>query len=232
MNFFVNEDLLEPDTIEVVDDQVHHFKNVSRGKVGDKVKVLNGRGVILVGVVKELKKKSLQIEVTSKDLPKRKRELGLILGIPKREYLDSILRSSVQLGIKEIYLIHTRFSPQKYKKTPRQDKILKAAVTQSENPWMPEVTLLDNLTEVSELKGNKLLFSTEINEDTLNFGSKVFRYFVIGPEGGFHSDEIDHFKNCQDIDLIHCPTAIMKAETAVPYAAGLVDSLDLSFRKA
>jgi 16S rRNA (uracil1498-N3)-methyltransferase len=224
MNFFIGNDLKDSQFLEVIDDQVHHFKNVSRGKEGDEVKVFNGKGVVIKGIVRELKKKSLTIEVLSKEESTRKRDLSMILGVPKREYLDSILRSSVQLGLKEVLLIHTRFSPQKYKATPRQDKIIQAAIIQSENPWSPEVKLLNNLSDINDLDGAKLLFSTEVARQMKPIKDTNFRYFIIGPEGGFHKDEVEFFRDSPDIELIHCPTAIMKAETAVSYAAGMLDA--------
>lgn len=227
MNFFLNsEQKITEEKIEIIDDQVHHFKNVSRGNVGDIVKAFDGKGSVYFGVVSELKKKRLEIKISKQEKVKKKRELNLILGVPKREYLESILKTSVQLGISKVYLLHTRFSPQKYKASPRQEKLLASAVIQSENPYTPEIVLLKDWSDVFALNGEKLSFSTEIAK-TKNLAIKSRPlYFIIGPEGGFHQEELELMQNDPQTILVNCPTAIMKAEIAVPYATGLIDSLE------
>lgn len=225
MNFFLTEEQIVNDKlIQIVGDQVHHFKNVGRGKPGDLVKAFDGNGTIYSGVVTNLKKKQLEIEVTNREVVARKRLMNLILGVPKREYLDSILKSSVQLGLSKVYLVHTKFSPQKYKSTPRQEKLLISAVTQSENPYLPEIVLLNSLEDIFSIEGEKLAFSTEIEDEDVSFEKKRFDSFIIGPEGGFHQEELSLLKNDSKVKLVKCPTAIMKAEVAVSYAAGMIDA--------
>lgn len=225
MNFFLDQDqALSEDQIEIVGDQVHHFKNVGRGKIGDSVKVFDGKGQVYWGVVSSLKKKNLVIEINKKEIAKRNRELNLILGVPKKEYLDSILKSSVQLGLQKIFLVHTKFSPQKYKPSPRQEKLIISAVTQSENPFIPEIIILKDWNEVFMIEGKKLAFSTEVESSSYGENKTHFKNFIIGPEGGFHLDEIAKMKEDQETTLIKCPTAIMKAEVAVSYAAGMIDA--------
>lgn len=224
MNFFLEELNIDLSEVVIKDDQVHHFKNVARGKSGDTVKVFNGKGLVSFGQVSGVSKKELTIEVTRSLEEKPKRAMSLILGVPKREYLESILRSAVQLGLSEVLLLHTKFTPQKFKPTPRLEKILTSSVIQSENPWLPQVRVLKDWEEALNLPGLKLSFATEVESLSPHKEKKDFRYFIIGPEGGFHKDEIELMKNNVSVTLSKCPTAIMKAETAVPYAVGVLDS--------
>lgn len=224
MNFF-SEDLdLTPRELVISDDQVHHFKNVARGKAGDAVKVFKGDGTVGYGLVKECKKKALVLDIEScRILSKDDRSLNLILGVPKKEYVESIFRSSVQMGINKLYLIHTKYSPWKFKSSPRLEKILTSSMVQSENPFLPEIIELPAIDAIQEVPGRKMAFITE--EKSTNLGQEMITSYIVGPEGGFHPEEIEYFKSDSDIELTHLPTAIMKAEVAVSFGAGFIQGL-------
>jgi 16S rRNA (uracil1498-N3)-methyltransferase len=225
MNFYLLSEEIHSDSIEISDDQVHHFKNVSRGKVGDSVKVFNGKGVILNGIVTELKKKNLTIEVTNRERKELSKEaLNLILCVPKKEYVESIFRSAVQIGIRNLYLIHTKFSPWKFKNSPRLDKILTGAMVQSENPFLPEITFLNTLEDLNSIKGKKVAFLTEVDKPITKSSDAILN-FIIGPEGGFHEEEISFFEDNEDVFCMKLPAPIMKAETAVNFGAGFLKGL-------
>ncbi|MCF8058153.1 MAG: RsmE family RNA methyltransferase [Bacteriovoracaceae bacterium] len=219
MNFFTTELLSENSLWQVEDDQFHHFRNVYRGKEGTLVKVFDGVGTIYYGRVEEIKKKALAIKVEKKEVVAKNEGLTLILGVPKKEYLESILKSSIQIGLKAIILVQTKYSPYKFKNSDRIEKLFRSSITQSENPWAPELVHLDQLNEIESLKGSKWVFTTEINEQ-LGIPEKRPDFIFIGPEGGFHKDELKELSEMKDMSFVRCPTPIMKAEVAVPYCAG------------
>lgn len=226
MNFFSNDLELSSKQVRFEDDQVHHFKNVNRGKEGDSVKIFNGRGLVANGSVTELKKKNLTIEIEHCEKKVHGTELNLFLGVPKKEYVESILRSAVQMGIRNLYLIHTKFSPWTYKSTPRLEKILTSALIQSENPYLPEIQILKDLSDITSIPGRKMAFVTEVDKPLSEVSRPAeIKSFIIGPEGGFHLDELDFFQNEQTIESVRFPTPILKAEVAVSFGAGFLASL-------
>lgn len=222
MNFFIEEEITINEPFEIKDEQFHHFKNVQRGNAGDDVKVFNGEGLISYGQVSALKKKSLEITVKSNERAERKEEaLRLILGTPKKEYVESIFRSATQIGIPEIILVPTKFSPFKFSMHERYQKILRSAVIQSENPWMPKITVLKDFQDMAKLVGPIIVFTTEMNNKELSPEISPLHY-MIGPEGGFHEEELSFLSDLQNTYFLRCDTPIMKAEIAVPYCAALV----------
>lgn len=227
MNFFIEENMLQngSESIFLEDDQVHHFRNVQRGKEGDKAKAFDGRGNVYQVVVAQSKKKTLLLKVESHQHIKRNYgELKLILGTPKKEYVESIFRSATQIGLNEIALVPTKFSPYKFKMSERYLKILKSSVVQSENPWMPEIITYNGIQDLNNIEGNIVVFSTE-REGTPTSDLGDVSHFFIGPEGGFHGDELDTLSHLKNVCFCRCNTPIMKAEVAVPYCASFVRNL-------
>ncbi len=223
MNFYFKELDLQLLEVKIEDDQVHHFKNVSRGKVGDVAKVFNGNGLVALAVVDDVTKKSLLLKIQKIQNFERNETLSLILGVPKREYLESIFRTSVQVGLNPLYLIHTKYSPWKFKASSRLDKILISSMLQSENPYLPEVRVLEGFDEIKAIPGKKIAFVTEENE--VNTGECEVSSFLIGPEGGFHPRELEVLKSDKNFILSRLSTPIMKAEVAVGYCAGHIQGL-------
>ena len=222
MNFFLDEITPSTKTLKIEGEAFHHFKNVSRGKVDSVVKVFNGKGLILDGTVIEMTKKSLMVEVKSFQEYEFVSKKKLILGIPKKEYFESILKSCTQIGIQEIFLVPTKFSPWKFKENPRFQKILESSLLQSENPFIPRYKLLDGIESLKSFEDTIFAFSTEVKDFEPIKEEGKCQYFLIGPEGGFHLDEIEMLKTIKNITLLKLPTPIMKAETAVVYAAGFL----------
>jgi 16S rRNA U1498 N3-methylase RsmE len=211
MNFFTDEDLALNSNWKVQDEQFHHFKNVYRGKEQSKVKVFNGKGIIYYGTVSNIEKKSLGILIEREEAVSKKEGVKLILGVPKKEYLESIIKSSIQVGISKIVLINT--------------KLIRSSITQSENPWMLEIIELKGLSDVDSLEGQKWVFTTEMSDVNDELPGVMPDYIFVGPEGGFHQDELVEMGKIKNVSFVRCPTPIMKAEIAVPYCAGFVSSL-------
>jgi len=208
-------------------DQHHHFRNVLRGKVGDQVEIFDGKGLRALAHVMTLSKKNLEVKVekvvpslSSTDVPQ------LTIGIPKKEYLESILRSAIQIGVTRVNLVQTRYSPWVYKRYPRLDKIMISSLLQSESLKLPELILYESLAAFVGEKVKTILFSTEI-EETLGLSELTTsaENIFIGPEGGFHSEELKLFKSASHISCTRIDGPIMKAEVAVPFCFGLATLL-------
>ncbi len=219
-NIYQKDFNLNTPSLIIEGDSFHHFKNVVRGKKDDEVKIFDGRGHIARGIVTDLRKKEMEVKIESVEYQESYDGPTLILGIPKKEYLESILRSAIQIGVSKIKLVITDFTPWKYKYYDRLEKIMEAALIQSENPYFPQLELFNSLSEViNQVTGSVLAFSTEIearSSDTLT----TIENLLVGPEGGFSQEEIDILKGADHVTLLRCDIPIMKAEVAVPFGLG------------
>lgn len=221
MNLFLEELDKTIEVFELEEEQFHHLKNVIRAKIGSKGKVFNGKGLIASYEILSINKKSAEIKFSEFNKVEKPNSLKLILGVPKKEYFESILKSCVQIGINDIYLIHTKFSPWKFKDHPRFLKIIESAIVQSENPYSPKIEFLNDLRDLSKFS-SIVGFSTEVDGLGADQGQAQPEAYLIGPEGGFHREEIELLKTLENIRLVKLATPIMKAETAVVYGAGLL----------
>lgn len=222
MNFFIESLSDAKNELSIDGDSFHHFKNVFRGKVGEIGKAFNGKGLVACGKVTEINKRDLIFSVDNFKKYERKEGIKLVLGVPKKEYFESILKSCIQIGVNDIFLIHTKFSPWKFKDHPRFQKIIESSVTQSENPFTPKVQVIENLDSLKDIADQLVLFSTETDETEYKKTESDTLAYFIGPEGGFHESELEVLKTFPNVSLLKLPTPIMKAETAVVYAAGLL----------
>ncbi len=208
--------------VEIEGESFHHFKNVTRGKEGEDVQLFNGKGLIASGVVSALTKKNLIVTVQAFHTFERATSPTLILGVPKKEYLESILRSAIQTGVATIKLVTTEFTPWKYKYYERLGKIMESTLIQCECAFLPLIeeyaSLEDALNSSDDLK---LVFSTEVKNEAKK-GIQNIQTLLVGPEGGFSLEEIDFLKNRADTILMKCNIPIMKAEVAVPFGIGLL----------
>jgi len=221
-NLYYKELTLNMRVITLKGDGFHHLKNVLRGRVSDEVKVFNGAGLVALGIVEKIDKREMTIALESVHEKRDTSSVNLIIGIPKKEYLESIIRSAVQIGVFQISLVITEYTPWKYKYYDRLQKIMESSLIQSENPYLPLLKNYNGLLEALDASdGPVLVFSTEV-EARETRDTDQLKSLLIGPEGGFSSDELDLLSEHSKVKLLKCEVPIMKAEVAVPFGLGLL----------
>ena len=152
--------------------------------------------------------------------------MDLILGLPKKDYLDEVLEKSVELGIRKILCFRSDYSQKQKIKDERVDRILINALKQSNNPYLPEIVFVERLLDDAlEKYSTCYLFSLDNHEgfaDSLGVNEDVA--LIIGPEGGFSEEEERNFLGKPNVSAVHLPTSILRTPTAVVAAAGAVTS--------
>lgn len=221
-NIFYKELNLQSTLIKLEGDHFHHFKNVLRGRVNDEVKVFNGMGLLGQGRVEDLGKREMSISLDEVEEKTPYSSSNLIIGIPKKEYLESIIRSAIQIGVSQISLVTTDYTPWKYKYYERLEKVMESTLIQCENPYLPSIKEYNSLGEaLDEHEGSILAFSTEVSVfEGKDHGHNTS--LLIGPEGGFSEREIELLRSHEKVELLKCAIPIMKAEVAVPFGLGLL----------
>ena len=210
------------DRITMAGDQVHHFRNVLRGKAEDEVSLFDGAGLVFKARVVAVTKKELELEILNELTGLEvETKCALTLGVPKKEYLESMIRSAIQVGVRKINLVQTKFSPWVYRSYSRLDKIMISSMLQSENPILPTIVHFDSLEDFLSQQEETLVFSTEL-ADAVSSDQKLshFTNIFIGPEGGFHQEELTRFHDSKQIQCVRINAPIMKAEVAVPFCLG------------
>jgi 16S rRNA (uracil1498-N3)-methyltransferase len=206
-------------TLSVTGETHHHLANVTRLEKSEEVLLLNGAGSKALARVLEITKKEIQFALTEIiQLPKSEHYDVLIL-IPKREALESMLKAAVEMGVGRIYLVKGQRSPEKLPEERRVQALMQSALEQSNNPWAPEVLECGKLSDVPSGSFGEILMmdvaldSSEAAQKVRIPGQKTL--LIVGPEGGYAPEERAMILAWPQTRVVSFPTPILRAPTAL-----------------
>ena len=219
------------DKLILYDSDIHHIKNVMRGRINDKIEVVFDNIVYLCNI-DNMDPLSLSILSKTTEDKEMNIELTIAVSLVNEQKMDLILQKLTELGVSKIIPIKTERSIVKLddkkesKKIQRWQTICKEACEQSKRTKLPKVENIMSLSELSNIEANlKLICSlndkTKPLKDYLNNKTKSI-IFVIGPEGGFTPKEETFL-----IDGGYLPVSlgkrVMRVETATIYVASIIN---------
>ncbi len=209
----------------------NHLRNALRVKVKEKVLVSINSVYFTFDYLCEISKISedeirlLILEECEKNEMNLK--VNIYQGLPKFDKMEYIIEKTVELGAYKIIPISMKNCVVKLDdkksqtKIDRWNKISLSAATQSKRGIVPEVGSVINFDDmISRLKddGNTyILYESADSETISNFNkiinTKDYINIIIGPEGGFSSDEIKKAKE-NNIKFLTLGKRILRTETA------------------
>lgn len=205
------------------DENLHHLVNVVRIEQGEKLLLLNGKGLIIEAEVESVSKKELILKHVFSEKSPRAFEFDLAIGMPKREALELCLKQATELGFRKIFLVKSEYSQMKFPETERIQNLLVSALEQSNNAFLPQVFSVEwNEIPWDEYQEALLLDSqTKISKSSTN-SSLSPKLLIVGPEGGFSMREINFLHGLDQVKVVHLPTPILRTPTAVAAGAGIL----------
>ncbi|MBK23762.1 MAG: hypothetical protein CME70_07120 [Halobacteriovorax sp.] len=214
-----------PEEIEVEGEAFIHLNSSLRVKVDDEVLILDGRGGTRRTRVKSIGKKKLFLESGSVETKKRSFNLDLLISPPKRDAFNDCLRFCAEIGIRNIYTFESEYCQNKKIDEQRCLKVLKSALIQSNNPFLPNLIKLGKNINLETDYQKSFLF--HLNQEIPTKEEKLEKdkdyLLIIGPEGGFSEIDTEYLKtNINALELIQLPTPIMRAPTALCVASGWI----------
>jgi len=206
-HFFVEEEQIREQEINVTGPDVNHIRNVLRMKPGEQVLLSSRTGGDYLCRVAEILPEEVRMQILEKrensmELPAR---IHLYQGLPKSDKMELIIQKAVELGAFRIIPVETKRvivkldAKKEQSRIKRWQAIAESAAKQSKRSLIPRVepvmTYRDALKEASEYslklipyecaggieKTRELLKTAEAGMDIAVF---------IGPEGGFEEEEI------------------------------------------
>lgn len=229
--------------ILVEGEECHHIKDVMRHENDDEIFVTNGLGSIYRTKIESIDSKKISCKIIEeKNYPNQYSNFTFC--IPRLRTADRFefaLEKCVELGIANFIVFDSQRTVAKGEKLDRWQKILISAMKQSLRAWLPKVSYVKSVEELSKLSGIKILFDQnseqKFSEFTLTLNSKLVTqnfFFIFGPEGGFSKEElkIDSLRlassEARNGELkIKLADHRLRSETAIVTAAALlVNSLN------
>lgn len=234
--FFVGNNQIDNNSIYIAGKDLIHIKNVLRLKPGDKIEI-SCEGNNYLTEIMEITKENVRTKIINASIGDREPsiEITLYQGLAKGSKMDLIIQKCVEIGVKDFYAIETdravvKINDKKKEesKLKRWQSIAEEAAKQSKRDYIPNVKgiirfqdMINNLNEE-----NNIIVPYE-NEENLSIkdglktvkGNKI--NLIIGPEGGFESNEI---KSLEAIgaSIVTLGPRILRTETAGLVASTII----------
>ncbi len=192
-------------TVEIIDQEAHHIRNVLRHKPGDEIMVVDGCGtaywVTLINMAPDVIEG--QIEKKEQSWGEATIPIKVIVPVLKGQRMDTVIEKGTELGVTGFLVTQTTHSVAKItdNRLDRWRRISLAAMKQCLRSVLPVISQFPNLKAALEsgqsanvtmfyadIKGGRL---TEIivakGEILTTKNTSVI--IVVGPEGGFSEEE-------------------------------------------
>jgi len=227
MHRFYHSNPLDLNQIIILDEfSSHHALRVMRVKVDDFLILFNGDGFEYRGRVSDINKKTINIEILSKEKNNNESPININLfqSISSNEKMDMVIQKATELGVSSIQPIFTSRSTVKLsldrikKRLIHWRQVSISACEQSGRSKIPTIKPpigFDRFAEGITANSLNLLLHPDNSGESSNLPNKYSGdiNIFIGPEGGFSQDEVLLLKkqNCINIQL---GSRILRTETA------------------
>ena len=218
---------LQRGLLELSEEETRHAVRVLRLNAGDKIEVSDGKGVRALAEINEISKRSCSFEILGQTteaepvLPK--------IAIAPTKSIDRFewfLEKAVEIGVSEICPILCSNSERRVLKQERSEKVLLAAMKQSQRNWLPKLRDLTSYSDFITMANEPLLIAhcRDAEKVQLNSQLQTDSWIMIGAEGDFTEEEIEEAlnKGASEIDL---GKSRLRTETAGIFALSVMNYL-------
>jgi len=236
--FFINEDYIENDVVEISGEDFNHISNSLRLQPGDEIIVSSGNGFDYRVELENFDEQTVIGRIIDKEVNQTEPKVNIDLGqaIPKNRNIELVIQKGTEIGVNQIIPLDTErtivklSSSKEKRRIKRWQKISKEAAKQSQRGQIPNI---ENVLDVNNRQMINNLFSSydlilvlyaqddsfSIKEALKTYkGNNVNKILVlIGPEGGFTPEEISTFNELgkeHKVATINLGKRILRTETA------------------
>jgi len=220
--YYSFEENISDEIILLTSDEFKHAVKVMRSKIGDTIYITNGYGLIFKTEILSIEKDNLSARIVE-TIKTENRFKNIFFCIPKLKNPDRFkfaIEKCVELGVTNFITFESKRTIAKGTNIKRWEKIALAAMKQSLRAYLPKIQLVNDLSNIAELNGEKIILEqkAENNFKFKNDRNKKY-YFVFGPEGGLTEDEIQLFETEEIYTLSGYR---LRSETAIVKVASLL----------
>lgn len=200
-------------------DDIKHIRAL-RLKANEKIMLTNGFGLSLIANIKEIKTDFLVLE--NPDFIENFGELGHRVAVAlaildNRERMEFALEKSVELGASDFYPLISRNCQREKINTERLEAKAIASLKQCYRSRLIKIHKPLNINDIEEVfKDYDRIFLTDRYGIEYQQGFKRnSNLILIGPEGGFTSEEINFIKKNPKTIAVNLGNRRLRAETVV-----------------
>lgn len=214
--------------VVLLGEDAKHAVTVARTRVGERLSIGNGCGLVVHGSVESVEQGQLSLVVESvRDEPRPSPELWLVQALAKGDRDELAVQAATELGASGVIPWSasrsvTRWDAAKAEKgRARWEAIVREASKQSIRAWVPEVEPLATAATVAARGGVLVLdptASTRLSEVDLPSDGRI--HLVVGPEGGIDEREFTALGGTR----VRLGAEVLRTSTAGPAALAVLNA--------
>ena len=181
-----------------------HVVRVLRLKSGDEITLVDGHGGYYHARIVDSHPRHCQVEVTEHQTDFGKRPYYLHIGISPTKSIDRFewfVEKAVEIGVDKITPLLCEHSERKHLNTERLQRIMVAAMKQSQKAYLPQLnmmTVFNDWLETANGHHRFIAYCGEGDKQSLKTAYQTSQntMIAIGPEGDFSDREIEQAIRC------------------------------------
>ncbi len=197
MQLFYHAEAEKDNVLTLEREESKHLAKVLRMKANDHIHLTNGRGDLFRALIISADPAAVVIN-TGEPEHHKSRKLNLHIAMAPTKNIkrsEWFVEKAVELGIEKISFFSSRYSGRTQLKIPRMQKIAASAMKQSLKFYLPELSGVRKLEDVilDANEKNKWIAHCHAEQERKIFSpdnENQDHIVLIGPEGGFHPEEI------------------------------------------
>lgn len=232
--FYIKNNQINDDKIEIIGDDYNHIKNVLRCKISENIDICDETATRYKTKIVEFTDKTVICEIKSIEENSTEPNINVTLyqGLPKADKLELIIQKTTEIGVNHIYPVQMARSIAKLdeknteRKQERWNKICIEASKQCGRQMVPNVykainfkNIIENISKYdivllpyeNEKSVTLKKAITEIRANNINVNNIAI---IIGPEGGFSEEEVNTLSEYKNVYTITLGPRILRTETA------------------
>ncbi|MFC1895684.1 RsmE family RNA methyltransferase [Thermodesulfobacteriota bacterium] len=238
--FFVNTEQLLADRISVTGAEARHIVDVLRLRAGERIRLLDGTGAQCLAEIEATDRDRVDCLILERSGASDCLNVRLVVAqaLLKAPKMDELVRKMTELGVAAwVPFVARRSVPlldseRLGRRNSRWERIVREAAKQCKRSIIPPVGPCLSFRELIETSASydaKIVFREKETEPLSadlkkKVGAQGSVLVVIGPEGGFEREEIEHFARA-GFQFAGLGPRTLRAETAAIAACTLVQYL-------
>lgn len=230
--FFIKNNQVKGEYIDITGDDVNHIKNVLRLKIDDCIQVCNSdTGNNYKAQIVSVEKSNIKCSIIEKlnSTVESNVYIHILQGLPKADKMELIIQKCTELGVQEITPVNMERSIVKLnpkdetKKVQRWQKIAEVAAKQSGRDKITQINNIVKFKDIFNVLKDYDAFLVAYEKEKENTLKKELIKLkgvsspkvavLIGPEGGIDDEEIKVLKT-NNTKIITLGKRILRTETA------------------
>ena len=232
--FFVPSHHIRNARVVIDGDEFHHLHHVLRLQIGDRITFCDDQEQEHYGTVVALSPTSAEVTIHHTESAQISRlPLTLALGLLKGQKMDLVVEKVTELGVNRIVPFISTFTvaqlptERQSERLARWQRIAQSAAKQSGSK-VPQLLVPQTFAQLCDSQSpdiTTILFYEQERQSTLkafanDHSSLASLCIIVGPEGGFASQEVEHARE-RGIYVLGLGSQILRAETAGIVAVAL-----------